>query len=430
MAGTLPLKLWDILSGLAPGLLRRFAARAHLRMQAPPGRLAERYGQAGLPRPRGRLIWLHAASVGEVGSVARLARLLLAEPGVSLLVSTTTASGAAAVARQLPGALHQFAPVDTSEAVTGFLDHWQPQAALFVEGDLWPRMMAGLRQRGIATALLNARPSKTRSRAPKSYAALLEGLQLITLQEESLRAEFLALGVPAQVLQAPGNLKADLTPPAADPALVQHWQRAAAGRHIWAATSTHEGEEEIVLDAFAALKTPTLLLLAPRHPERGDGVAAMLRRRGIPFTRQSLGEMPAAQTQVHLIDALGLLGSVYQLAEIALVGGSLLPGPGGHTPYEPAAAGCAILTGPHLRNFAAAYTALARVGAMQGVMDAPTLARTLSRLLADTPGLQHMRQAARAEQSRHEGAAQRSLSLLAPLLQLPAGHPAQPDEPL
>nr|WP_253944268.1 glycosyltransferase N-terminal domain-containing protein [Pseudogemmobacter hezensis] len=394
-------------------------------MQAPPDRLGERFGKASLPRPdlqaEGRLIWLHAASVGEVVSIIPLAGLLLAQPGLRVLITTTSATGATVVANRIPGALHQFAPIDTPAAVTGFLDHWRPDAALFVEGDLWPRMMQTLAVRGIPAALVNARPSKTRSRAPRSFAVLLRPMHLITLQEDSLRDEFLRLGVAPGILHAPGNLKADIAAPAVDPALVQAWQQAARPRSIWAAASTHEGEEEIVLDALSALDQPGLLLLAPRHPPRAESVADLLKRRGISFTRQSLGQQPDANTAVHLIDTLGLMGSVYAAADLALIGGSLRPGPGGHTPYEAAAAGCPILAGPYLRNAAAAYQALGAAGAMREVTDAASLAQTVAGLLADPALLHHMQSAARAEQSRHQGASQRSLALLLPLLNLRPG---------
>ena len=413
---TFLLRVWLVLSRLFPGLLQAMAQRTHLRMHAPPARLSERFGITGLSRPAGRVIWLNAASVGEVTSVLKLAQLIMQIEGVTLLVTTTSATGAKIVETRLPGAIHQFAPLDTPAAVSGFLDHWRPDAALFVEGDLWPRMMLALESRAIPAALLNARPSKTRQRAPKSFAALLRPFRLITLQEESLRDEFLRLGVSAQSLHAPGNLKADITPPTVDAVLAAQLREAAGSRRIWAAASTHGGEEEVALDAFSRLREPAFLLLAPRHPERGDAIAAELNRRGLSFSRQSRGQQPSSATQVYLVDTLGMMGTVYSLAELALIGGSLLPGPGGHSPYEAAELGCPILTGSYTGNFAAAYRDLIRAGAALEVNDAADLVQNLAALFVERSRLHHMQETARREKSRHSGSSQRSLALLISLI--------------
>lgn len=381
-------------------------------MKAPVGRLCERFGSTDLPRPEGRLVWLHAASVGEVVSVLKLANLIMQRENATLLCTTTSATGAKLVGTRLPEAIHQFAPLDTPAAVAGFLDHWRPDLALFVEGDLWPRMIQTLERRAIPAALLNARPSRTRQRAPKSFAALLRPFRLVTLQEESLRNEFLRLRLPAQSLHAPGNLKADLTPPTIDQALLGQLKEAAGKRRIWAAASTHEGEEEIVIDAAQMLKEPAFLLLAPRHPARGNAISAMMVKRGLSFSRQSLGELPTTATQVHLVDMLGMMGTLYSLAELALIGGSLLRGPGGHSPYEAAQLGCPLLTGPYTGNSAATYNSLICAGAALQVKDAADLAQALTALFADPTKLRHMKVAAYNEKLLHSGSSERTLALL------------------
>lgn len=410
------LRLYLGVTALAPGLLRAQARGAHRRMGAEAGRLKERLGQPTLPRPRGGLVWLHAASVGEVTSAARLAQALADRPGTTLLVTTTTATGAATVARLIPQARHQFLPVDTPSAVAGFLDHWRPDVALFVEGDLWPRLILALADRGVPLALLNARASRSRRRAPAVYGALLAPMRLVTLQDPALRPELLALGVRPQHLHAPGNLKADLAPLAVDDGLVARLRKAAGGRGCWAAVSTHAGEEEAVLAAQGQLSGAPLLILAPRHPERAEEIAAQLARRGLAFTRHSRGDQPDAGTAVHLVDALGLLGSVYAAAGLAFVGGSLGPGIGGHTPHEPAALGTAILTGPHVANFSPDYAALIAAGGAVEVADAAALAREVAALLADPGALATRQAAARACHAAQAGATEATLRLLAPLL--------------
>lgn len=414
---SLPIRLWLAVTAVLPSLLHRQARKAHRAQGADPARLPERFGKASLARPPGPLLWLHAASVGEVASAARLARLILAEaPQRSLLVTTATTTGAETVARLLPDALHQFLPVDTPAAVAGFLDHWRPNAALFIEADLWPRLLLGLAGRGCPMALLNARASRSRARFPATYGALLSPMSLITVQEAGLVPGLVALGLDPTRIHAPGNLKADVAPPAVDEALRQVLLRAAEGRGLWAAVSTHEGEEEMVLEAHAALPGNPLLLLVPRHPVRGDAVAALLHRRGISFTRHSRSETPEPTTAVHLIDALGLTGTVYATAGLALVGGSLLPGPEGHTPHEPAALGCAIVSGPHVTNFAAAYQGLAKAGGAV-MLEAPgDLGDRVAALLADNGRLQNLQSAARAAHAAEAGATEATLRLLRPIL--------------
>jgi 3-deoxy-D-manno-octulosonic-acid transferase len=417
-AGSLPvlIRLWLGLTAVLPGLIARQARRAHLRQGADPARIMERLGHASRARPGGALVWLHAASVGEVASVARLGQAILATQGRALLVTTTTATGAATVARLLPGAVHQFVPVDTPDAVARFLDHWRPDAALFVEGDLWPRMILALERRGCPMALLNARASRSRARFPAVYAALLSRMTLITVQDADLLGDLCAMGLDPARLHAPGNLKADLSAPAVDPVLRDAILRAAAGRSLWAAVSTHPGEDEMALDAHAGVRGAPLLLLVPRHPERGDAVAAELGRRGVAFTRHSRGELPDAGTPVHLVDALGLTGTVYAVAGLAFVGGSLVPGIGGHTPYEPAATGCAILSGPHVANFAAAYRALVDAGAARIVPGQAELSGEVARLLSDKAAVDAMQGAARSFHAAQAGATDATLALLTRVL--------------
>lgn len=412
------IRLYLAATAAVPGILRQQARKAHGTQGADPARFAERLGKPTLARPEGRLVWLHAASVGEVASVVRLAEGVRAL-GLSLLVTTATATGAEKVAQALPQALHQFLPIDTPAAVAGFLDHWRPDAALFVEGDLWPRMVLALARRGTAMALLNARASRSRDRFPSVYAALLAPMALVTVQDGLVLQGLERLGLEPGRLHAPGNLKADVAPPAVDAALQAALVAAAAGRGLWAAVSTHAGEEEVVLAAQGGLRRKPLLLLAPRHPARAEAVTALLQRRGLSFTRHSRGEVPDIATEVHLIDQLGLTGSLYAASGLTFLGGSLLPGIGGHTPYEPAALGCAVLSGPHVRNFEAAYAGLIRAGAAQGVADARALGEAVEALLGDAPALRAMQAAALACHKAEAGATAATLDLLRPLLQRP-----------
>lgn len=408
----LMIRLWLLLTAVLPGLPALAARVLHRRMQAAPARFAERLGHAPMPRPQGRLVWLHAASVGEVVSAARLVRQITAKGGPAVLVTTTTATGSATVARLLPGVTHQFLPIDTPAAIRRFLDHWRPDAALFVEGDLWPRLILTLQARGCPLVLLNARASRSRARHPAVSAALLAPMRLITLQDPALGDDFLRLGVQASCLIAPGNLKADIDTPPVDPALGGALARAAQGRGIWAAVSTHAGEESLLLDVQKGLAGRPLLILVPRHPDRAASVIDDLNRSGLAFTRHSSGQRPDARTDVHLVDALGLTGTVYAAAGLAFIGGSLVAGPGGHTPFEPVALGCGVLTGPHVGNFTSAYAALQAVGAARPVADAAGLAQVLAELLADPAARAALQAAALRAHAAQGGATLRTHAAL------------------
>jgi len=406
------IRVWLALTATLPLVLTLAARVMHRRQSAPPERLRERLGHSSLARPGDRLIWVHAASVGEVTSVARLARQLLDRGDVALLVTTTTATGAATAARLLPGALHQFLAVDTPAVTRRFLDHWRPDAALFVEGDFWPRMILLLAARDCPMILLNARASGSRARFPVVSAVLLARMRLITVQDADIIADLRALGLDPTTLSAPGNLKADIDTPTVDEALRNTLIAAAQGRGGWAAVSTHPGEETLLLDVQSGLAAKPLLILVPRHPMRGRYLAAELVRRGFLFTQFSKGETPETGTDVHLMDALGVTGTVYSAAGLAFVGGSLVDGHGGHTPFEPIALGCAVLSGPFVQNFASAYASLQAVGAACLVPDAAALRARIEDLLAGHATRKTMQIAAVDAFAAQRGATERTLEAL------------------
>lgn len=416
MRRPLLVNIYLMLTALAPTALEHGFKRLHSRQGADPKRVSERFGHAGLPRPDGRLIWIHASSVGEVTSVSKLAREIMSQTGASLLITTMTATGGQIVARNLPEALHQFLPVDTPAAVDRFLAYWQPAATFFVEGDLWPRMISKLAGSDIPIALLNARSSRSRKRFRRSFEYLLAPMALITVQDEKLRNEFITLGVDEKNVKAPGNLKTDIEPLSVNKERCAQIAASATDRWVWAAVSTHPAEEEVVLDAYAQLPGNPVLVLVPRHPDRGNAVADMLVHRGLHFTRESAGEIPQAETQVHLVDVLGETGFVYSAAKLAFIGGSLFKGIGGHTPYEPAMFDCGIISGPHVDNFSTAYTELRRMGAAREAQDAQDLSNIIIQLMSDPEALANMQRSARKVQQLQSGAAKRTMALIDQML--------------
>ncbi len=349
------------------GVARRLLDKRQREGKEDPERLGERMGEAGRPRPEGQLVWFHAASVGEAASLLELfRRLQQARPTLTCLVTTVTVTSAHFVSQRLPeNCIHQFVPLDVLPWVRRFLDHWRPDAAVWTESELWPGMLVETWERGIPMLLINARISERsfrRWRWMGGVAASLLGRFDRILAQDDMAAEHLALlGADPARMSVEGSLKEGAAPLPYDERERRRIAQSLAGRPVWLAASTHPGEEEIVLAAHARARRalPMLaLILAPRHPNRGDALAEMLRGRGLSVAQRSKGEEIGADDDVYLVDTLGEMGLWYRIAAVAFVGGSLVD-IGGHNPFEPALLGCAILHGPHVRNFIDAYRRLA-----------------------------------------------------------------------
>jgi len=361
-------------------------------------RFAERQGRASRPRPAGKLVWIHAASIGEAVSMLSLIdRLLVERPKLSVLVTTGTVTSARPLATRLPPgrAWHQYVPVDRIAYVRRFLEHWRPDLALWVESELWPNLITETCISGIPLLLINGRMSlrsfRGWRRVPGLITPLLANFDLC-LAQDAVQAQRLArLGAAAATTV--GNLKAAAAPLPAEKGELSRLAAACVGRPLWLAASTRDGEEDAAASAHIQLAKnhPGLLtIIAPRHPARGPEIAEALRARGLRLARRARNEKIEAATDVYLVDTLGELGLFYRLSGIAFVGGSLTH-KGGHNPMEAALLDCAILHGPDMSNCAAVAEALARAKATITVGNAGDLAREVGRLLDDP-----MERAARA----------------------------------
>lgn len=386
-------------------------------------RRGERYGRAGRARPNGPLVWIHAASVGETNAVLPLVRRIAAG-GTTVLLTTITVTSAEIAARQLPpGALHQYAPLDIVPFVDRFLAGWRPDLALFVESELWPVMTLRLKALGIAQIRVNARMSErsfARWRKLRAARPLFEGTTLALAQSEGDALRLRALGLPE--VRSVGNLKFDVPPPGADPEALAAVSAMMAGREIFVAASTHEGEETIVAAAHRNLRArrPHLLtVIAPRHPVRGAALRDALAAGGLAVALRSRGEPVTPETDIYLADTLGELGLFYRLAPVALVGGTLVP-VGGHNPIEAARLDTAILHGPHVQNAAEIYAALDRGTGTGPVGDANELADALAALFADPRRIADRARDAAAALDHFAGALDATMAALAPFL---AGSP-------
>jgi 3-deoxy-D-manno-octulosonic-acid transferase len=320
-------------------------------------RFAERFGYPSRPRPAGRLVWCHAASVGEAASLLLLIEKLHAlYPDIALLMTTGTVTAARMMGTRLPPyAVHQYVPVDRMDGVSRFLDHWKPDLALWLESELWPNMLLEMHRREIPAVLLNARMSDKSFRnwhKVKKFAhQVLSAFDVCLAQTEGDRGRFAALGV--KQAKCIGNLKYVAAPLPFDANELMRLRQQTAGCLTWLMASTHRGEEERAIAAHKdlAIKHPRLLtVIVPRHAVRGDEIAKMLIASGLRFARRSKGEEILSDTQIYLADTMGELGLFYSLCPVAVMGGSFVR-VGGHNPIEPALLGSAIICGPHMYNF-------------------------------------------------------------------------------
>lgn len=357
-----------------------------------PVRLSEREGNASHPRPGGKIIWLHAASVGESQMLMPvILRILSEHPKFHIVVTTGTVTSAELLSEQLPkNAVHQYAPADHPKAVTAFLDHWRPDLALFAESELWPNMIMQTHARGIPLALVNARMSaasieRWAKRGKNSGKALLACFDLI-LAADNATANGLTW-LTGREIEAAGNLKdaAPALPIKADE--LAKLKTAVGRRQVWCAASTHKGEEKLIAQTVLDIKIKkpkSLLILAPRHPERAAEVKAIFVKAGLKVVRRSSGRMPTAETDVYIVDRIGKMGLVYSLSKIAFVGGSLLDGLSGHNPLEPARLDCAVITGTHISSFADTYMSMFAFEGADRVLSPDELAPTVLKYMTDT----------------------------------------------
>ncbi|QZD71736.1 lipid IV(A) 3-deoxy-D-manno-octulosonic acid transferase [Pseudomonas sp. 3-2] len=406
------------------------AIRLWLRSRKAPAyakRIGERFSY-GLPTLQPGGIWVHAVSVGESIAAAPMIRALLQRyPQLPITVTCMTPTGSERIHAMFanePRIQHCYLPYDLPCAAARFLDRVQPKLAVIMETELWPNHIHQCAKRGIPVALANGRLSersaKGYGRFSKLTAPMLAEMSLFAVQTEAEAQRFRDLGARAETVEVTGSIKFDLT---IDPQLLQRaaelrgqWQ--AQERPVWIAASTHEGEDEVVLNAHRRLLAnhpDALLILVPRHPERFNSVFELCQREGFATVRRSTGASVDAQTSVLLGDTMGELLFLYALADSAFVGGSLVPN-GGHNLLEPAALAKPVISGPHLFNFLDIAAQLRSAGALAEVDDAEGLATEVQRLFELPRDAQRMAEAGLSVMRRNQGALQRLLDGLGRLI--------------
>jgi len=397
---------------LVPLVLLRLAWRG---LRAPDywRRWPERF--AFIEPPLGeRVIWIHAVSVGEVQAAEPLVRALLEKyPAHSLLVTTVTPTGSARVTALFGDEVaHVYAPYDLPGVVKRFFQRVRPQLAIVMETELWPNLFHTCRDRQVPLLLVNARLS---AKSMAGYLRTLGNITEIAAQGDSDAQRFERLGAPPDRITVSGNLKFEQRIP---PSLLERaevlrrdW---GTGRPVWVAASTHEGEDELLLEVFSQLgeRYPDcLLVLVPRHPERFETVAELCRQRGLNILLRSEMRPCDADTRVFVGDTMGELMLFLAAADVAFVGGSLVPH-GGHNLLEPAALGIPVVTGPHVFNFTEICELLLQAGACEKVDSVAALAATLGRWLGDANERHRVGEQGRAVVEKNRGALQTVLAMV------------------
>lgn len=381
-------------------------------------RLGERFGRYTQARPAGVVIWIHAASVGESGVALALIEALAArDASLSFVLTTGTRTSAELAAKRAPArTTHIYVPIDRADCVRRFLDHWRPDVGVFVESELWPNLILEAEARGVKLALVNARMSPGTLRRWASWRAagrrLVGAFSYVSAADERTK-DGLADLRPSP-LGAPGNLKLAAPAPRVDTAARAKLASDIAARRVWLAASTHEGEDEIVLAAHEILRREfpeALLIIAPRHPDRGANVATLANDAPL----RSRGAEPNG-APVYVADTLGELGTLYDLAPVSLVAGSLLPKLKGHNPIEPAKLGSAIITGPYVESFQDLFAELFAADGAARVTDAPSLASEIARLWRDEATRAKQLEAARAVTAQGADAFERTLAAVLALV--------------
>ncbi len=385
-----------------------------------PQRLGERSGVASRARPHGPLVWLHGASVGESIALLPLVDALRARDLQIVLTTGTVTSANLMETRLPPGAIHQYAPLDVPQFVRRFLDHWRPNLVLFAESELWPNILMETADRRIPIALVNARLSERSAerwkKLPSTIASLLRRIDVTLAQTPDDASRFINLGAP-RVFNA-GNLKYDVPALPCDPLELSNIKTRIGGRPAWVAASTHEGEEEIVVGVHQRLAQRwkgLVTIIVPRHPERGESIAAMAASRGLSVQLRSRGETIGEQGGIYVADTIGELGLFYRAANIVFIGRSLVKH-GGQNPIEPAKLGNAILHGPNVANFIDVFRDLDNSGGALEIDSEEALGKALDDLFANAGKMRAVARAASETVEKLGGASQNIMQALEPYL--------------
>lgn len=396
----LALNAYQKLTALAPLAIPYFLSRRARRGKEDLGRQNERLGRPVIQRPDGKVLWFHAASVGEMNAILPFMHLLSDNrPDLNQLLTTGTVTSAQLAEKRMPEkTIHQYVPVDAPQYVRGFLDHWKPDLAFFTESEIWPNLLLKTGEAGVPLFLLNgtmSRKSFSRWKKRSNMArALFSQFRMILAQNRTMAKRFGKLG--ARNVQVVGNLKIDAPLLPVDGNILDTLKGEIGDRPLFLAASTHSGEDEVVAKSHKIIRdelSDFLTIIAPRHPERGEDIEEMLSGEGLNVARRSRGDIIKPETDVYLADTIGEMGVFYSLTSVAYMGGSLIAH-GGQNPIEAIKLGAGVITGPHWHNFEDSYRELFRLNGAREVISAEIMASTVRELLTDSDKLSEMRKQA------------------------------------
>ncbi|WP_417834972.1 3-deoxy-D-manno-octulosonic acid transferase [Thalassospira xiamenensis] len=403
-------------------VLGLYLQRRKKRGKEDAGRIGERFGHASALRPKGKLVWIHGASVGESLSALPVIDALRARfPDVSILVTTGTVTSAAMMYQRLPeGVIHQFIPIDRQVCVARFLHHWKPDVALWLESDFWPNILTKAKKAGTRLALLNGRISarsfKSYSRFPSFITPVISAFDLILSQGAEETGRFIALG--GTDVRAVGNLKFAAPALPVDSNTLSELRTQIGNRAVWLAASTFDGEEAACAQVHKSLASKhenLLTVIVPRHSDRANDIETDLIAKGLRVARRSLGHVITDDVDVYLGDTMGEMGLYYRLAPVCLIGKTLCAS-GGQNPLEPARLGCAILHGPDMSNFNEISRELLAARACRPVADIDDLARQVDTLLTYPEKARELANAALEYANSKAEVLDRTMDAIAPLL--------------
>ena len=404
----------------APFLLARLYWKGRLQ----PGyreRIAERFGFQAKGGEEPVDFWFHAVSVGECEAAFPVIQALLREdPALRLLVTCTTPTGSARIRAVLGDRVrHVYLPYDMPAAVERFLNHFKPGLAVILETEIWPNLFSACLKHDIPLAIINGRLSAKSTRAYRRLRGIsreaLGAARLIAAQTAEDAERYVAIGADLGRVKVMGNIKFDIDFDEAMRHSVSALRESLFGqRPVWIAGSTHPGEEEVLLDALAILRESVpdgVLVIAPRHPERAVQVRQLCEQRGLRVVNRSEGQVCGPETPIFLIDGVGELRTFYGTADVAFIGGSLIPH-GGQNPLEAAITGIPVLFGPNMANFRDMAGRLLEQGAAVQVTDAAALAREVLNCLHQPEQARDMGRRGRAFVESNRGAVGQVVAML------------------
>jgi len=382
--------------------------------RAPALRQDWRHRLGMVPVLPGRVIWVHAVSVGETVAAGPLVRRLLArDPGATILMTAMTHTGLAQARRMFGDRVrYAYAPYDTPGSIRRFLNRARPRILVIMETEIWPNMIRQTRARGVPVFLINARLSERSARGYERIRALarpvMQELSWVAAQADADAARFRRIGVDPERVDVTGSIKFDVDITPGVRAAAEALRSRLRERPVWIAGSTHAGEDGQLLEVQRRLLEQypdALLILVPRHPERFDSVAREVAAAGLSLARRSQGDDPVS-AQVYLGDTMGELMMLYGAADVAFVGGSLVQR-GGHNPLEPAAWGIPVCSGPHVFNFETIYRHLQDSDGVRLLAKTDDIAAWLATLFSDPQQRERAGQRALAVVEKNRGALER-----------------------